>query len=302
MSAVSELEAEFAAEKWFQAIDFGEFASSGRFQPGTPPNRTLFGFMDMIAHVDLKGMDVLDVGATDGLASFGMAAMGAQVHATDSVDKKTFRRARDVLEQPVKYYPKTQIKDFRTLFSPGSFDFILCAGVFYHMLNPASAVFECRKILKDNGLLMIETPYYPNEDRAAIFINSETETVREAYTYSVPTVSAVTGLMKLSGFEILAVRLSAPLNRVTVLGQARAPDQVSERTPLLQRIHEVDLCDHEFRFRDEPAKKKSSIQYKGPLGQSKLDTSTFVPDFPYQPATGQRSVGSTIWTTPEGNR
>lgn len=302
MISMQELEAEFAAEKWFHAIDFGDFASSGRFKPGVPPNRTLFGFMDMIQHVDLKGMDVLDVGATDGLASFGMAARGARVQATDSVDKKTFRRAREVLGHPVEYHPKTQIKDFKEIFAPGTFDFILCAGVFYHMINPASSIFECRKILKDNGLLMIETPFYPNEERAAIFINSETETVMEANTYSVPTKSAVTGLMKLAGFEILAVRVAAPLNRVTVLGQARSPDQVGDRTPLLQRIHEVDLCDLEFRFKDEPPKAPSTIAYEGPLGEQKLDTSAFEPDFPYQPPVTKRTVGNTIWSTPDGNR
>ncbi|MFN4024699.1 MAG: class I SAM-dependent methyltransferase [Hyphomonas sp.] len=302
MNTMQELEAEFAAEKWFHAIDFGDFASSGRSKPGVPPNRTLFGFMDMIQHIDLKGMDVLDIGATDGLASFGMAALGARVRATDTVDRKTFRRAREILDHPVEYHPTAQIKDFHRLFAPGTFDFILCAGVFYHMINPASSIFECRKILKDNGLLMIETPFYPNEDRAAIFINSETETVFEANTYSVPTKSAVTGLMKLAGFEILAVREAAPLNRVTVLGQARNPDQVSDRTPLLQRIHEVDLCDREFRFKDEPPKTRSAISYTGPFGEQKLDTSTYQPNFPYQPSVTKRTVGSTIWSTPEGNR
>ena len=145
-------------EKWFHALDFGEISSSGRFKPGQPQNITLYGFMDLVKHINLAGITALDIGATDGLASFGMKKLGAaSVHATDSTDKATFRFAREYFGLDVEYHPRTQIRDLTTIFSPGMFDFILCAGVFYHMLNPVSALMECRKILKNGGLLVLET-------------------------------------------------------------------------------------------------------------------------------------------------
>jgi len=56
------LEKTFADQKWFHSIDFGEFASSGRFKPGSPQNITLYGFMDLVRHIPLAGQTVLDIG------------------------------------------------------------------------------------------------------------------------------------------------------------------------------------------------------------------------------------------------
>lgn len=73
--------------KWFHAIDFGDFATSGRFPPGSPQNITLFGAMDLLGSIDLNGCRVLDIGSADGLASFGMKKLGArEVVSIDSFD------------------------------------------------------------------------------------------------------------------------------------------------------------------------------------------------------------------------
>ncbi|ODA66303.1 hypothetical protein A7A08_02701 [Methyloligella halotolerans] len=171
------------------------------------------------------------------------------------------------------------------------------------MLNPVSAFLECRKIIKDGGLLIMETAYDPKEERAAIFVNTETEMVPEAYTYSVPTKTAVIGLMKLAGFDVLAVRpLSSP-SRITVLGRAVPVDEVRDRTDLLKRIHEVDFCDFEFKLKDHlPPPASSSIRFTGPEGEKIIEADKYEPDFPYHPRKSARSVGSTIWSTVTGNR
>lgn len=301
---MSTFEMECARAKWFHSIDFGDFASSGRFPPRTPQNRTLFGFMDLVQFIDLNGATVLDIGATDGLASFGMHALGATVHATDSVDKQTFRRGREVLGlHDIKYHPNTQIKDLTAIFPRGTFDLILCAGVFYHMLNPVSAFLECRKIIKDGGLLFVETPYYPNEERAAIFLNSETEMVPEAYTYSVPTKSALYGIAKLASFDVLAARTISEPDRITVLAQAVPPDLVRNRTALTKRIHEVDFCDFEFKLKDHlPPPGLSTINYTGAAGEASINVNKYQSKFPYHPNALKRTVGGTIWSTDRGNR
>jgi 2-polyprenyl-3-methyl-5-hydroxy-6-metoxy-1,4-benzoquinol methylase len=96
-----------------------------------------------------------------------MRALRAKpVHATDSFDKTSFRRAKDVLGlDDIHYHPNTQIKDFHEIFSPGQFDLILCAGVPYHMLNPVSAFVTSRKLIKDGGLLILETSYFKVQRR-----------------------------------------------------------------------------------------------------------------------------------------
>lgn len=300
---MTDMEIEFQDEKWFHAIDFDKFASSGRFQPGHPQNITLYGFMDLIQHMNLRDADVLDIGAVDGLSSFGMKKMGAgRVVATDSVDKKTFRRARDVLGLDVEYHPRTQIKDFEGLFSQGAFDVILCAGVIYHMFNPVSAFLECRKIIKEGGYLIMETPYYANEERACVFVNSETEMVNEVYTYSVPTEAAVRGMMKLAGFEIIASRKIKGPDRITVLGKATALAEIADRTALLKRIHEVDTCDFEFQYKKYlPSPVASDVTYTGPRDDVTIAYKKYQPNFPLHPPLEKRAVGSTMWTSKTGN-
>ncbi|HVM82621.1 MAG TPA: DUF1698 domain-containing protein [Candidatus Binatia bacterium] len=303
MTANSARESEFARERWFHSIDLGDFATSGRFPAGSPQNATLFGFMDLVRGIDLHGMTVLDIGTVDGIASFGMKSLGAaEVHATDSVDKTTFRMVRDILNLDVQYHPNIQFKDFGSEFAPGSFDLILCAGVFYHMLNPVSSFLECRKIIKDGGLLIMESPYYPDDERAAIFINSETEMLEEAYTYSIPTKAALIGLMKLVGFNVLATRILGGFNRITVLGQAVAPAEVQGRSKLLRRIHEVDFCDREFRIKDHlPPPVTSRIRFTGQPGEAVINSKSFVSTFPYHPVGSVRTVGTTLWSTSQGN-
>jgi len=294
---------EFAARKWFHAIDFGDFASQGRFRPGHPQNITLYGFMDLIQHVDLKGADVLDIGAVDGISSFGMHAMGAgSVTATDTVNKETFLRAREVLDLDINYHPHTQIVDFKDKFTPGSFDAILCAGVIYHMLNPVSAFLECRKIIKEGGLLFMETPYFADEERACIFVNSEAEMVNEIYTYSVPTKAAVQGLMRLAGFEVLATRTITGPDRVTVVGRAAPLDEIKDTTPLLKRIFESDTCDNEFRYAQHlPSPVESKLVYTGPKDEQNINYHSYKPNFPYHPDLEKEAVGTTIWTSATGN-
>lgn len=297
------LKERFAAHRWFHSIDFGDFASSGRFPAGQAQNLTLFGFMDMVKHIDLAGMSILDIGTVDGLASFGMKARGAaRVVATDSVQMDTFVEGREALGLDIEYHTGVQIKDFPRLFGPASFDVILCAGVIYHMFNPVSAFLECRKIIKEGGLLFMETPFYAEEERACIFVNSETEMVNEIFTYSVPTKNAVLGLLKLAGFQPLAVRTITRPDRITVLARATRLDAIEDRTPLLKRIHEVDTCDFDFRYSKYlPAPVASTVQYRGPRDEKLIDFKTYEPDFPHHPPRDKGAVGTTRWMSATGN-
>jgi tRNA (mo5U34)-methyltransferase len=300
---MSSLEQDFAKEKWFHSIDFGAFASAGRFPEDSAQNITLFGFMDLVQHVDPTGADVLDIGAVDGISSFGLKKRGAaRVVATDTVEKSTFLRARDHLGLDIEYRPGIQIKDFEPIFAPGSFDLIVCAGVIYHMFNPFTAFQACRKMIREDGLLFMETPYVPNDDRGCIYLNSEAEISREVFTYSIPTEKAVTGMMKLAGFDVLAVRKIHRPDRITVLGRASALKDIGNRTETLKRIHERDTCDHDFRYADHlPTPGRSTLKYTGPRDNIMIDHATYQPNFPFHPPRSKRTVGETIWLSKKGN-
>jgi 2-polyprenyl-3-methyl-5-hydroxy-6-metoxy-1,4-benzoquinol methylase len=303
MTVTTDLEARIAKSRWFHAIDFGDVASSGRFKPGEPQNVTLYGTMDLVANIDLTDAEVLDIGAADGLVSFGAVHLGAKrVVATDSGVREGFVLAREALGLDVEYAPQLQLKDLVQTFGRGSFDLIVCCGVIYHMLNPASAFFECRKLVKEQGLVIFESAYDKYSERAAIFINSEEGRYTEPNTYSIPTRSAILGLMRLACFDILAVRTLSGPPRITVLGRAVAPEMVRDRTDQTRRIHEIDLCDFDFQIkRHLPSPQESTISYRGDVAERTIDHLTYEPDFPFHPPRHRRSLGNTAWNTPDGN-
>jgi len=286
---------------WFHAIDFKDFQSSGRFPAGQPQNITLYPVFDLIKDIDVAGMDCLDIGCWDGLVSFGLKIAGAaSVASMDSVRQNTFLLARHLLDLDIEYFPGYQIRDMAMLFGDRKFDLIVCAGVLYHMLHPLTAFTACRRLIKNGGLFIIETASTQSHDDAVLVLNSETGVpLEEPFTYWVPTLKAVIGMAKLAGFDILGVRqLKAP-HRTAVLGRAVLPQEVNNRTPLLNRIHELGFCDFDFNLKTLNLEdfEKSAIEYSGPGGIDVVDPATYSPRFLPHPIKLTDSVGKSHFLT-----
>ena len=296
-----------ADQRWFQAIDFGDVVSSGRFPTGTPQNRTLFGVMELLMAMDLDGARVLDIGTTDGLIAFALKSLGAgEVVAVDSYDRETFRRGRDELGLDIEYRPNVQIKDLLGLFAPGSFDLIVCAGVIYHMLNPFSAFITCRKLVRNHGWVFVESAIRPG-DEPVLMLNSEMSSpLKEMYTYWVPTPAAMAGMSRLVSMQPRATRLLAQGNgppfRGTVLAQAVNPAEVVEPSEMLARIHEVDFCDFEFQVKVLPADAARSAVTIGDVPTTRtIDVFSQIVEFPYHPR-DQYGVGRVDPLGPDGRQ
>lgn len=290
-----------ANSKWFHAIDFGSFASQGRFPPGKPQNITLYPAMDILSMIDFSNKSFIDIGCADGLISFGVKKLGAEkVVAIDSFDQHTFRLARDLTGEDVEYVPGCQIKDAPEHFGYGQFDVALCAGVIYHMLNPTTAFINARKILKQGGILLMESPIAAGDD-AVMHLNSEgAHTMNEILTYWVPTATAMIGMMKLVGFDVIGVRfLSAP-RRCTVIGRAAPVDQIANRSEILTKMHQRDFCDFELLH-----SKLSTAQTSVPLVleefEKTIDPMVYKPSFPYHPSHEADHLGTTKWMHERGN-
>jgi 2-polyprenyl-3-methyl-5-hydroxy-6-metoxy-1,4-benzoquinol methylase len=293
-------------QKWFHAIDFGSVVSSGRFPPGTAQNRTLLGVMEFLKALNLNGSRALDIGTTDGLIAFGMSKLGAaSVVATDSVERPTFRRGMQELGLDIDYRPHTQIKDLARLYEPKSFDVIVCAGVIYHMLNPFSAFGECRKLVKDGGYVIFESAIQAGTEPVLVLNSETTKPTKEAYTYWLPTPSAMVGMTKLVSLKPIATRMLAEGNRpfrMTVLAQAVSPSEIPGRSEMLTRIHDVDFCDFEFRLVDiKKPRPSSTVSLAQVAGERIIDATSERIEFPFNPRNASGSVGSTAWMRPTGN-
>jgi hypothetical protein len=79
----------------------------------------------------VTGMDCLDIGATDGLVSFGLEKLGAKsVVATDRVECTGFSIVRDLLSSRVELIKPVEISTLYRAMGQRRFDLIVCAGVY----------------------------------------------------------------------------------------------------------------------------------------------------------------------------
>jgi tRNA (mo5U34)-methyltransferase len=285
---------------WFHAIDFGDFQSSGRFPENMPQNCTLFPAFDLLKDIDVSGMDCLDVGSAHGLVSFGLKKAGARRVAAVDVMKQPspgFTVARELLDLEVDYYYDTPIARMNEKLEGQRFDLIVCAGVIYHMLNPFEAFMNCRRLLKPNGLFLLESAYLPGDEQAKMMFNSESFTLQEVYTYWIPTASCIAGMMKLSYYNVLASRSIAKPDRIAFLGRAVTADKVENRTQICKRIHETGLQDPAFPKESElEGCEPSEIKYSGEVGGTQqMDVHSYDPVFPFHPVKLTNPVGTSCW-------
>lgn len=277
-------------QRWFHSIDLGGgVVTRGRFGRDVPPNYTLFGFFDLIRHIDLSAARAVDVGTMDGLAAFVLKELGApHVLATDLSARPTFRYARDRLGLDVDYRTPATVRDLGSLCAPELPNLILLAGVLYHVPDPLTVLLTCRDALPLGGLLILETAFLYDEGRPMMAFNLSSLNPRRletAHTYWRPSKSAVHAMLHLAAFEVLATRVVH--GRLTVLAQAKRPSEVEGCDPRITRAqvnrdrHYRDIADFDAMER-EPGS-APTVQYRGPRDDRVLHRSLFRPSVPFQP-------------------
>lgn len=280
--------------RWYHSLDFGEYQTRGRFSIDTPPNFTLFGVMDILENIDVSGMSCLDTGPAHGLISFGLALRGARVVAANIGNgcPPQFSLAEKIYGVEIDYRHGVSVELCDKEFNSGSFDLIVVAGVMYHLLNPADIFFRLRKLLKRDGLMLIETVYAPNFKDPILLVNSECDfPFPQPTTYFIPSESALHGMAKLASFEILASRTS-DANRYALLVKATLPEEVSGRSDMCKKMHDLNFEDplfNLFDLRNQIA--LSDIKYTGIIGAKRIDCKSFIPKFPTHPNAIKNPIG-----------
>ncbi len=296
--------------KWFHAIDFGDFASSGRFEQGTPQNITLYGVFDYLNQIDLSNARLLDIGTYDGLVAFGAKALGAEhVVAVDTFRNDCFLLARNILDynEEVDYHPGLQIGELETVFNSKGYDVIVCAGVIYHMLYPQQAFIVNKRLLADDGLLIIETPFAHDVEGAHLIFNGVEQYVNEPYTYFVPSLSALKGMANLSGFKVIAERILNAPKRVTLLLKSVSREELiedSDTPSFIIQMLKRDTCDNVFRFKEyeKIERREANVRINSPVEESRvIFPKNENPEFPYHPAIDKPGLGTTRFETARGN-
>ena len=224
---------------WFHSIDFG----NGLISPprSLPPNWTLYGVFKFIENIKVEGMECLDIGTFDGLTAFILKKLGAAtVTATDIFNLPTFTAGREHFGLDIEYIPGMSLESMYEKMTPRKFDIVVMAGVLYHLYGPLLGIAICRKLVKREGLVILETETY-NEDksinqRPLMLLNSEANNFyNEAFTYWRPTVRCVVDMLKMCCFEPIAV--TTVNQRTTFLARAKVPGEISNTQGALDLIH-----------------------------------------------------------------
>ncbi len=289
----SVLRKQIEAQKWFHAIDFGEFSVPSYRYPAGRPNNLLLPAFQFFTEISLPGMRCLDMGTFDGLAAFVLDRMGAgRIEATCQHDRRQFRLAKDALKADrVVYHPKVEIEDLIDRFGEGSFDLVLVSLALHYLMLPQEGLFICRRLLKRNGLFVLAAGVFSNP-QPALFLNTELENpVGGIPTTWIPSDVALEGMLRLASFDPIAridiSRPNTPMKRMytTIVSRAVSPADVRGRSEKLVAIHSTEKSTGRISFPalSRPDWPVSPIKYSGPEGHRMLDINTHISKTPLQP-------------------
>jgi SAM-dependent methyltransferase len=177
-----------------------------------------------IRSLSLRGKRVLDIGCRDGLYSFECETLGAAevIGIDNDVSPAAVEFLIPFFKSKVKMH-ELNLLDLRPQ-TFGTFDVVILAGVLYHLRYPFYGLKIIRDVLKDGGVLVLETAIFQDENRLALLycpVGSE-----NPYDRTCPTLFNVKGLtdtLLSLGFRTKEVNLQGgSVLPVTINGDATA--------------------------------------------------------------------------------
>jgi len=104
---------------------------------------------------NIKGKKVLDIGCADGTFGAKLTKRGAIVYGVDispvavKIAKEKFEQARVV-----------DLNNEKLPFAAETFDFVIASEITEHLFNPANLLMEAKRVLKDEGVIILTTPNF----------------------------------------------------------------------------------------------------------------------------------------------
>jgi 2-polyprenyl-3-methyl-5-hydroxy-6-metoxy-1,4-benzoquinol methylase len=247
-----DLKAKASTQRWFNAIDFGEFQARGREASGaTYFNGSLFGVFDLLSHIRIEGRRCIDIGSGSGLVALGLKKLGAAyVAAADGIHHPAFDTAREITGLEVDYRLIGVEHVAAESDWQGSFDLVVSSGLMYHLINPFELIHAAKRLLKPQGLFLLQSYCKRTDPAAALYLNSERNVNGDPTTYFVPGINALRGMLKLGVFEVLAERTLTDYSEfVAFLARSESdPNLVSQRATNTATIHERLMSNPSYNF------------------------------------------------------
>lgn len=225
---VSELQEQ---SPFFHQVDLGQ----GVVTPGHY-DRHLDKVMKLIDRLQLKGRKCLDIGCMDGKMSFEMERLGGEVIAIDQYDRPHMHLCMEALGSKVKYIADVKFDNMHEKLSSSGhapFDFILNSGVLYHAISPFRVLIDCRRMLKNNGFMILETGFVDKWDNALYFQCDEGG--YSPGTFFFPSRGCLIHMLLFVSMVPLVI--ISEKDRTAILCQAVKPSEMPKINPYQDRHH-----------------------------------------------------------------
>lgn len=233
-------------DRWYYSIEL----EPGRFTQGFDfPNVALT--RHLLNKISLHGAECLDISAADGLISLIMSRKGAKkVVATDRNDFSShFETLKEHMDFDYSYYANQKLFDIAKNISKetddGLFDLVVTSGLLYHVYSPLNHLAEYRSLLRTNGLMVVETAIWHDQNDIQIF-NTRKSIYDDLTTYWLISPSLFLYMLRLLRLEPINFVTLPPANffkrafgrranRMAVL--CRAIDNVSVNDEYIHRAY-----------------------------------------------------------------
>ncbi len=147
---------------WYHKIDLGD----GIITPGNDYDELWQCTQNVIDEIDYKNKVVLDLASWDGYWAFEAEKKGAKFVVSSDIRLTGYRNllfAREVLDSNVIPLCNVSVQNLQERLSvvgmPEKFDIIHHFGLFYHLRDPLLSLTQARKMISNDGYLILETAY-----------------------------------------------------------------------------------------------------------------------------------------------
>lgn len=284
------LQKEIEKYNWYHAFDLGNgVVTKPRYHQKPVPNVTLLPVYYFLENIKIRGMDCIDVGTADGIMAFILKQEGARrVVATDRApNREAFLFVRNYLNLQIDYLPASTLDNYNIYSKllerelPVKYDLLVLAALIEHNYDPLVVMMHARRLLKLNGMMIVETVCHPGEEPALYFNTECSNPWKSPIIYFLPTISCLQAFARYLSTKPLATVINA--ERAAILMQACKPSEIEGKSEILDLHINEGIHSGPIKFSKLAGEtSKSKITYSGRRGIWSIDRAKFQTRFSLQ--------------------